>query len=70
MIRLLQIVLCIAIFFVYYCWQDWFAFSKLHKPLFTEHGAIAFPNTNPPLDEMNNAYCKVRTKMFNILLSS
>ena len=39
---------------------NWFAFSKLHKPLFTEHGFISFPNTNPPLDKMNNAYCKVR----------
>ena len=40
--------------------QNWFAFSKLHKPLFTEHGVISFPNTNPPLDKMNNAYCEVR----------
>ena len=40
--------------------QNWFAFSNLHKPLFTEHGYIPFPNKNPPLDEMNNAYCKVR----------
>ncbi|CAH3156512.1 unnamed protein product [Porites evermanni] len=37
---------------------NWFAFSKLHKPLFTEHGDISFPNTNPPLDKMNNAYCQ------------
>ncbi|CAH3185861.1 unnamed protein product, partial [Porites lobata] len=37
---------------------NWFAFSKLHKPLFTEHGVISFPNTNPPLDKMNNAYCQ------------
>ncbi|KAM7438973.1 hypothetical protein ABFA07_011593 [Porites harrisoni] len=37
---------------------NWFAFSKLQKPLFTEHGVISFPNTNPPLDKMNNAYCE------------
>jgi len=37
---------------------NWFAFSKLHKPLFTEHGTINFPNTNPPTDENNNAYCE------------
>lgn len=39
--------------------QNWMAFSKLHKPLFTEHGFIKFPNTNPPKDEDNNAYCEV-----------
>jgi len=37
---------------------NWFAFSKLHKPLFTEHGMIDFLNTNPPTDENNNAYCE------------
>ncbi|PFX12060.1 hypothetical protein AWC38_SpisGene24041, partial [Stylophora pistillata] len=31
----------------------------LHKPLFTEHGSVNFPNTNPPTDEDNNAYCEV-----------
>ncbi|PFX12104.1 Aggrecan core protein, partial [Stylophora pistillata] len=36
----------------------WFAFAKLHKPLFTEHGSVNFPNTNPPTDEDNNAYCE------------
>ena len=41
------------------CLQNWFAFSKLHKPLFNEHGVIQFPNTNPPTDENNNAYCEV-----------
>ena len=40
--------------------QSWLAFSKLHKPLFTEHGSVNFPNTNPPTDENNNAYCEVR----------
>ena len=49
-----------GITFVFPFSQNWFAFSKLHKPLFTEHGVISFPNTNPPLDKMNNAYCKVR----------
>ncbi|KAL9963147.1 hypothetical protein ACROYT_G032322 [Oculina patagonica] len=37
---------------------NWLAFSKLHKPLFTEHGSVKFPNTNPPTDENNNAYCE------------
>ncbi|XP_022777691.1 uncharacterized protein LOC111319126 [Stylophora pistillata] len=36
----------------------WFAFAKLHKPLFTEHGSVYFPNTDPPTDEDNNAYCE------------
>ena len=40
--------------------QNWMAFSKLHKPLFTEHGSVKFPNTNPPTDENNNAYCEVK----------
>ena len=39
------------------------AFSKLHKPLFTEHGSVKFPNTNPPTDENNNAYCEVKLQM-------
>ena len=47
------------------CLQNWFAFSKsLKKPLSFEHGSIDFIGTNntnpPPLDENNNAYCKVR----------
>ncbi|CAH3162089.1 unnamed protein product, partial [Pocillopora meandrina] len=37
---------------------NWLAFAKLHKPLFTEHGSVNFPNTNPPTDEDNNAYCE------------
>ncbi|KAL9962235.1 hypothetical protein ACROYT_G031317 [Oculina patagonica] len=37
---------------------NWLAFSKLHKPLFTEHGSVKFPNTNPPTDKNNNAYCE------------
>jgi len=37
---------------------NWLAFSKLHKRLFTEHGSVNFPNTNPPTDENNNAYCE------------
>ena len=49
--------------------QNWFAFSNLHKPFFTEHGYIPFPNKNPPLDEMNNAYCKVRIALNKITLS-
>ena len=49
--------------------QNWFAFSNLHKPLFTKHGYIPFPNKNPPLDEMNNAYCKVRIALNKITLS-
>ena len=49
--------------------QNWFAFSKLHKPLFTEHGVISFPNTNPPSDKMNNAYCEVRKEFFANLLA-
>ncbi len=46
--------------------QNWMAFSKLHKPLFTEHGSVKFPNTNPPADENNNAYCKVRALSANV----
>ena len=47
------------------CLQNWFAFSKsLKKPLSFEHGSIGFIGTNntnpPPMDENNNAYCKVR----------
>jgi len=37
---------------------NWLAFSKLHKPLFTEHGSVKFSNTNPPTDGNNNAYCE------------
>jgi len=37
---------------------SWLAFSKLHKPFFTEHGTVRFPNTKPPTDENNNAYCE------------
>ena len=40
--------------------QNWLTFAKLHKPLFTEYGSVKFPNTNPPKDEDNNAYCEVR----------
>ncbi|PFX13554.1 Fibrillin-1 [Stylophora pistillata] len=36
----------------------WMAFAKLHKPLFTEYGSVNFPNTNPPTDGDNNAYCE------------
>ena len=54
----------LLITFVVLFLQNWFAFSKLHKPLFTEHGVISFPNTNPPLDKMNNAYCQVRKEFF------
>ena len=54
----------ITMFCFYLFSQNWFAFSKLHKPLFTEHGVISFPNTNPPLDKMNNAYCQVRKEFF------
>ncbi|KAL9963155.1 hypothetical protein ACROYT_G032330 [Oculina patagonica] len=48
--------------------QNWMAFSKLHKPLFTEHGSVKFPNTNPPTDENNNAYCEFVpfTRSYNI----
>ena len=47
------------------CWQNWFAFSEpLKTSLSIEHGGIDFPGTEnsnpPPLDENNNAYCKVR----------
>ena len=47
--------------------QNWLAFSKLHKPLFTEHGSVKFPNTNPPTDENNNAYCEVSLKLHSKL---
>ena len=39
-------------------------FAKLHKPLFTEHGSVNFPNTNPPTDEDNNAYCEVSVQFY------
>ena len=47
------------------CLQNWFAFSKsLKKPLPFEYGSIDFIGTKntspPPLDENNNAFCKVR----------
>jgi len=38
---------------------SWLAFSRLHKPFFTEHGSVWFPNTRPPTDENNNAYCEL-----------
>ncbi|XP_022806681.1 uncharacterized protein LOC111343760 isoform X1 [Stylophora pistillata] len=37
---------------------NWMAFTDLHKPFFKERGFVKFPNTNPPLDENNNAYCQ------------
>ncbi|XP_068725173.1 uncharacterized protein [Montipora capricornis] len=37
---------------------SWLAISNLHKPYFAEYGSVGFPNTHPPLDEKNNAYCK------------
>lgn len=39
------------------------AFSKLHTPLFTEHGFVKYPNTNPPKDEDNNAYGEVSKQL-------
>ena len=46
--------------YVFY-FQSWLTFSNLHKPLFTEsYGSVRFSNTNPPKDEDNNGYCKVR----------
>ena len=44
--------------------QNWLAFSKLHKLLFTEHGSVSFPNTNPPTDENNNAYYEVSLRIY------
>ena len=41
------------------------AFYKLHKPLFTEHGFVKYPNTNPPKDEDNNAFCEVNQQLSN-----
>ena len=43
--------------------QNWLAFSKLHKSFFAEHGSVLFPNTKPPIDENNNAYCKVGERL-------
>ncbi|KAL9963121.1 hypothetical protein ACROYT_G032296 [Oculina patagonica] len=47
---------------------NWMAFSKLHKPLFTEHGSVKFPNTNSPTDENNNPYCEFVpfTRSYNV----
>ena len=44
--------------------QNWLAFSKLHSPIFTEHGSVKFPNSNPPTDENNNAYCEVSLLLY------
>ena len=48
-----------SVLLCFFYFQSWLAFSKLHKPFFTEHGSVGFPNTKPPKDENNNAYCKV-----------
>ena len=61
--RLLQVWVGSYFFFLLFS-HNWFSFSKLHKPLFTEHGYISFLNTNPPLDKMNNSYCEVSKELF------
>ena len=46
-------------FFIIIFLQSWLAFVHLSKPFFTEHNSVGFPNTKPPKDEKNNAYCQV-----------
>ena len=46
-------------FFIIIFLQSWLAFVQLSKPFFTEHNSVGFPNTKPPKDEKNNAYCQV-----------
>ncbi|XP_031556391.1 uncharacterized protein LOC116293136 [Actinia tenebrosa] len=36
----------------------WMAFEILHRPLFTEHGSIDFPNDYTPQQSDNYAFCK------------
>lgn len=44
---------------VHFCVQDWMAFETLHRPLFSEHGSVNFPNDYTPLESDNFAFCKV-----------
>ncbi|CAH3189906.1 unnamed protein product, partial [Porites evermanni] len=37
---------------------NWLAFLSLHKPLFSEHSSIYFPNSQSPGDWNNNAFCR------------
>ncbi|CAH3133140.1 unnamed protein product, partial [Porites lobata] len=37
---------------------NWLAFLSLHKPLFSEHSSIYFPNSQSPGAWNNNAFCK------------
>ena len=46
-------------FFIIIFLQSWLAFVQLSKPFFNEHNSVGFPNTKPPKDEKNNAYCQV-----------
>ena len=39
--------------------QDWIAFEELHRPLFREHGAMYFSNSNKPSRDFNYAFCEV-----------
>ena len=38
--------------------QNWIAFEELHRPLFREHGAIYFSNSNKPSRDFNYAVSK------------
>ena len=42
-----------------FSFQSWLAFAELSKPFFTEHDSVEFPNSKPPKDQNNNAYCQV-----------
>ena len=44
--------------------QDWIAFEELHRPLFREHGAIYFSNSNKPSRDFNYAFCEVSRSLF------
>ncbi|XP_044179849.1 uncharacterized protein LOC122961271 isoform X2 [Acropora millepora] len=37
---------------------NWLAFLSLHKPLFSEHSSIYFPNSQSPGPWNNNAFCR------------
>ena len=44
--------------------QNWIAFEELHQPLFREHGAIYFSNSNKPSRDFNYAFCEVNRSLF------
>ena len=39
--------------------QNWLAFETLHRPLFSEHNNVSFPNGILPSKSNNFAFCQV-----------